>query len=130
MMKPLKILIIDDDQDDQEYLLEAIQDLYPHSKNVAKNDGAEALEYIEQNPPPPSLIFLDLNMPLVNGFEFLTRYQKRPEYGQSRVIIYSTSSHPRDKKISKELGASEFITKVADIDILKEKIQQAVEKTY
>ncbi len=127
MLNPQKILIVDDDQDDQEILLEAIRELYPQSDNVAKNDGAEALQYIEQNPPPPSIIFLDLNMPLVNGFEFLTRYQKKPGYDKSRVIIYTTSSHPRDKKISKELGAAEYITKVADIDVLKEKIQQAVE---
>ena len=128
MPTPLKILIIDDDQDDQEFLLEAIQELYPYSSHVSANDGAEALEYIDKNPPPPTLIFLDLNMPLVNGFEFLTLYQKKPEYKYSRVIIYSTSSHPRDKKKSRELGAAEFITKVSDLDILKEKILQVVDR--
>jgi len=77
MKLPAKILIVDDDPEDQEFLLEALTEIWPQADNVTKNDGAEALEYIEKNPPPPSLIFLDLNMPLVNGFEFLSKFKKR-----------------------------------------------------
>lgn len=128
MSKLEKILVVDDDLEDQELLLEAINELYPSSHNIAKNDGAEALDYISQNPPPPSIIFLDLNMPLVNGFEFLSSYKKKPEYKDSHVIVCTTSSHPRDKAISKDLGATDFMTKVSDLSELKMNIKRVVDR--
>lgn len=130
MLKPDKILIVDDDPEDQEFLLAAINELYPGSKSIVKNDGAEALDYIEKNPPPPSLIFLDLNMPFVNGFEFLSTYKKRPESKDTRVIIYTTSTHPRDKAITKDLGASDYMTKVGDPAELKKNIRHLVEQIF
>jgi CheY-like chemotaxis protein len=123
-----KILIIDDDLEDQEFLLAVVKELYPASTSVTTNNGAEALDYIEKNPPPPELVFLDLNMPLVNGFEFLTAYKKDPKNKDSHVIVYTTSSHPRDRSITRELGASDFITKVHDMKLLKQHIVQAVAK--
>jgi CheY-like chemotaxis protein len=123
-----KILIIDDDLEDQEFLLGIVKELYPDSTKVTTSNGAEALAYIEKNPPPPQLVFLDLNMPLVNGFEFLTAYKKDPQHQESHVIVYTTSSHPRDKTITKELGASDFITKIHDMKLLKQHIIQAVAK--
>lgn len=128
MMNPKKILIIDDDPDDQEFLLEAIHELYPDAHNVIKSDGAAALEYIEHNPPPPTLIFLDLNMPLVDGYEFLSKFKNRPRNNSSRIIIYTTSSHPNDMARTRELGADDFMTKVADLGVLKKRIRQVVEK--
>ena len=130
MKLPGKILIVDDDPEDQEFLLEALTEIWPQADNVTKNDGAEALEYIEKNPPPPSIIFLDLNMPLVNGFEFLSKYKKNSDYHQSHIIIYTTSSHPHDKAKTKELGANHYLTKVADMGVLKKKIRQAVENVF
>lgn len=128
MENPGKILIVDDDPDDQEFLLEAINELYPHAQNIIKSDGGEALEYLEHNPPPPSLIFLDLNMPLVDGYEFLTKFRNKRQYNGSRIIIYSTSSHLRDKTRTRELGAADFLTKVSDLGLLKKKLQEVVEK--
>ncbi len=128
MINPKKILIIDDDPDDQEFLLEAINELYPDADNVTKSDGAEALEYIEQNPPAPSIIFLDLNMPFVDGYEFLSKFKNRPDNKRSRIIIYTTSSHPMDKARTRDLGADDFLTKVADFGVLKKKLRQVVEQ--
>ncbi len=123
-----KILIVDDDVEDREFLIETINELYPQAYNVTADNGKEALDYIENHPPPPALIFLDLNMPFVNGFEFLKAYKKNPKHSNSQVIIYTTSSTSREKAVTKELGASAFITKVGDINLLKKNIQQAVEK--
>lgn len=119
MIAPQKILIVDDDHDDQAFLLEAINELYPSSECNVVDNGGEALQYIEKNPPPPSLVFLDLNMPVVNGFEFLRDFKKKQEYKKSSVIIYTTSSHARDKEISINLGAAEYITKISDYKKLK-----------
>jgi CheY-like chemotaxis protein len=128
MQMPTKILIVDDDPEDQEFLLLKIKELYPFATNITANNGKEAMDYIEKNPPPPFLVFLDLNMPFVNGFEFLAAYKQKPEYKESHVIIYTTSSTPRDKAITKDLGATDFITKIGDLKLLKKNIQHVMEK--
>jgi CheY-like chemotaxis protein len=128
MKKPEKILIVDDDAEDRDFLIETINELYPKSNNVTADNGKEALDYIANYPPPPPLIFLDLNMPFVNGFEFLVAYKKNPQHINSHVIIYTTSSNSRDKAVTKDLGASAFITKVGDTKLLKKNIQEVVEK--
>ncbi len=130
MNMPEKILIVDDDVEDRDFLMETINELYPKADNVTANNGKEALDYIAKNPPPPPLIFLDLNMPFVNGFEFLVAYKKNPQHANSHIIIYTTSSNSRDKAVTKDLGASAFITKVGDTKLLKKNIQQVVEKFF
>jgi CheY-like chemotaxis protein len=126
MIRQSKILIVDDDKDDQSFLSDVIAELYPSIKCKVASNGQEALEYIAADPPPPDLIFLDLNMPVLNGFEFLRDYRTIYDLKKSKVIIYSTSSNPRDKEITKNLGAAEYITKMADYDKLKTKLKQVV----
>ncbi len=57
MQMPTKILIVDDDPEDQEFLLLKIKELYPFATNITANNGKEAMDYIEKNPPPPFLVF-------------------------------------------------------------------------
>lgn len=123
-----KILLIDDDEDDIAFLLDVITEMYPSCTPVTACNGKEALDHIEKNPPPPSLVFLDLNMPLMNGYEFLVSYKKNAFSDKSHVIIYSTSSHPKDITLTKELGAADFITKVSDLQALKQNIRKVVEQ--
>lgn len=128
MTKPLKVLIIDDDKDDQLFLMEAFTELYPEFKCKAVSNGKEALSYIQSDPPPPTLIFLDLNMPILNGHDFLRDYVKRSDANKSNIIVYSTSTHPNDKTTSLDLGASEYLTKITDYRKLKTSVTQLVEK--
>ena len=65
------------------------------------------------------MLFLDLNMPLMNGFEFLVILKSDPRFSPIPVIIFSTSDNPEDLYRAKELGAIQFITKTADIQLLK-----------
>lgn len=123
-MTKQRILVVDDDKDDQSFLLEAINELYPSFECDLADNGREALEYIDKNPPPPDYIFLDLNMPLLNGYEFLREYKKQPESSKSTIIVYSTSSHPQDRIATKDLGATDYITKLSDFRKLKQTLQQ------
>lgn len=122
-----RVLLVDDDKDDQIFLKEALNDLFPNLECIALTNGKAALEFIESNPPPPSYIFLDLNMPLVNGFEFLKEFKK--EYGGSEttIYIYSTSSNAKDREKAKILGADDYITKFADLDLLKAKLKNMIQ---
>ena len=65
------------------------------------------------------MLFLDLNMPMMNGFEFLLILKNDPRFSQIRVIIFSTSDNPDDLERAKGLGALQFVTKTADIQLLK-----------
>ncbi|AWA29826.1 response regulator [Flavobacterium magnum] len=123
-MTKQRILVVDDDKDDQSFLLEAINELYPSFICELADNGRDALEHIDKNPPPPDYIFLDLNMPLLNGYEFLKEYKKQPESSKSKIIVYSTSSHPQDKIATKDLGATDYITKLSDFRKLKQTLEQ------
>ena len=128
MLASYKILIVDDDKDDQAFLSEAISELYPDCKYRITKNGQEALDYIKSDPPPPHFIFLDLNMPVLNGFEFLRNYRRSSEAADSKIIIYSTSSNPREKEMTRDLGANEYMVKPTDYDKLKRELKKLIDK--
>ncbi|HTB25858.1 MAG TPA: response regulator [Puia sp.] len=122
-----RVLVIDDDKDDQQFLHKAIHDLFPNMECISLNNGKEALKFIEENPPPPSYIFLDLNMPYLNGFEFLKEFKKEKGNSETSVYIYSTSSNPRDKEKAKSLGADDYIVKFTDLTSLKARLKNVIQ---
>jgi CheY-like chemotaxis protein len=105
------ILHIDDDSDDQELFLTAISQVSPDFNCVALSDATEALQQLKERTITPDVIFLDLNMPVMNGEQFLVEIKKDEALKNIPVIIFSTSSQPHTIKLTKELGASDFITK-------------------
>ena len=105
------ILHIDDDSDDQELFLTAISQVSPDFNCVALSDATEALHQLKEKTITPDVIFLDLNMPVMNGEQFLVEIKKDEALKNIPVIIFSTSSQPHTIKLTKELGASDFITK-------------------
>ncbi len=121
-----RVLLGDDDLDDQMFLQEAINDLFPNMECITINNGKEALKFIEKNPPPPQYIFLDLNMPYLNGFEFLKEFKKEGDSIETTIYIYSTSSNPADKEKAKILGADDYIVKYSDLNALKVRLKKAI----
>jgi CheY-like chemotaxis protein len=84
-----------------------------------------ALELLTQSPPlQPDFIFLDLNMPRINGRQCLAEIKKIPHLANTPVIIYTTSSPEKDKIETLYAGASGFITKPSDIPHLTELLSQ------
>jgi CheY-like chemotaxis protein len=122
-MKHQKILLIDDDDDDQEIFLTAVEQVSDSTHCIAMSDASEALQKLTVQELSPDVIFLDLNMPVMNGQQFLVEIKKHPRLKNIPVIIFSTSSHPITINLMKELGAYDFITKPEKydqlIDILK-----------
>ncbi len=115
-MKYKEILLIDDDEDDCEFFLEAIEkSLGPGNYNTISHP-LKAIEQLKENHINPDLIFLDLNMPIMNGIQFLTEIKKLENLSNIPIIILTTSSHPELIKQTKALGAHDFITKPNDFD--------------
>src|SRR5579862_1013839 len=127
MVQNNRVLLIDDDQDDQLFLSEALNELFPNLECISINNGKSALEFIEKNPPPPRYIFLDLNMPYLNGFEFLEEFRKEKGNQNTSVYVYTTSSNKKDKEIAKSLGVTDYITKFADSGLLKDRLRHVMQ---
>lgn len=123
----LIFLLIDDDADDSELFREALEETDPQITLLCAGNGEEALKRLKE-PPLPSLIFLDINMPRMNGWECLKRLKQIPEYKCIPVIMYSTSSHQREIDIAVDLGALSFFTKPHSYSELRKMINQIVEK--
>jgi CheY-like chemotaxis protein len=106
-----RFLLIDDDTDDRELFSEALATVDPIIICDQATDGAEALIRLGDKAMTPDLIFLDINMPVMNGWQFLSKLKAQDAYRHIPVIVYSTSSNVKDRRIADEMGALCFITK-------------------
>jgi CheY-like chemotaxis protein len=105
------LFLIDDDLDDQEIFASVIENLSPDLKCVMAGNGKQGIEKLVSGEVNPDLIFLDMNMPLMNGKQFLIELKKDVRIKHLPVVILSTSSDKSNISEAKNLGAIEFITK-------------------
>ena len=117
MQTAKRVLLVEDDIDDQELFSEALARIHPTVCCDIANNGAEALEMIE-NPPAFDIVFMDLNMPKMNGIECLKHLKVHPVYKHVPVIIISTSVRVEEMEKCKELGAAKYFPKPASFDVL------------
>jgi len=116
--KVIKVLLADDDPDDRNFFEEAIKQLDFESKVTTVENGKELLDYLE-NSDIPHIIFLDLNMPILNGLETLKKLKQNQNYNNIAVAIYSTSSANKDIENTLANGANCYIVKPNDFQNLK-----------
>jgi CheY-like chemotaxis protein len=120
-------LLIDDDVDDSELFREALEETDRSVFLHCSENGEEALKLLKEI-DKPSIIFLDINMPRMNGWECLKKLKSSAEYKDIPVIMYSTSSHQREVDIAIDLGALSFFTKPHSYLELKNMIKGVLEK--
>ncbi|MDQ3046916.1 MAG: response regulator, partial [Bacteroidota bacterium] len=105
------ILLIEDDKDDQFLFAEALTELDPSIRLDLADHGMIGCEKLMKGDKLPDMIFLDLNMPKMDGFAFLKWYRSTTYFEKIPVIVFTTSNSAADRMFSVELGASNFITK-------------------
>lgn len=119
-MPTLTCLLVDDDIDDQEIFKLALKHLPYAVQCITADDGMDALDQLNADQSfVPDYIFLDLNMPRMDGFQTLVAIKQLARLADVPVIIYTTSAEQRDMHRSKELGCYRFITKPISINDLK-----------
>ena len=115
-MKKLKcILLIDDNPADNRFHQLLIEEMNIAEDIQMVENGLDALGFLKkENQIIPELIFLDINMPKMNGWEFLEEYKKLPSHIKAKIVIImlSTSANPKDISRSQEIAeVSNFETK-------------------
>lgn len=122
-MSNLTCFLVDDDLDDLEIFALAVEDLNGSIRCVTALDGVEAIEKLRNDESfVPDFIFLDLNMPRMNGKQCLQEIRKITRLMATPVIIYSTSSNRRDIDETMQLGAAHFLTKPSSISSLTKEL--------
>ncbi len=108
------IFYTDDDLDDHILFREVVQDLSDSVTLYTQRNGEELLNQLENRPPAPKVIFLDLNMPVKNGFQALREIKQSDELRLFPVIMITTSDDVNSINETRRLGGDLFITKPPD----------------
>ncbi|MBD3661984.1 MAG: response regulator [Arenibacter algicola] len=118
-MNPINIFLADDDEDDRELFMDALSELPIETSVKQFENGVDLMAELYSGNPKPDTIFLDLRMPLMDGFECLTDIRSIPELSEIQIIIYSTSFNQNEVDQLKEAGANLYIKKPNSYNQLK-----------
>lgn len=111
MQKKLKILFIEDDTIEVMKFNRVVSALGLTHQIIEANNGEKAIAYLENEENLPQIILLDLNMPKLNGIEFLTILKNDPILKYIPTIILTTSSNFKDVKECYKIGIAGYILK-------------------
>ena len=121
------ILLAEDDEDDRAFFAEALTDINPNIELSHAHDGNQLLDLLNGGLNLlPEAVFLDLNMPLKNGFESLKEIRANAALDKVAVIILSTSWHQATIDTVYTLGANMYIIKPNSFHRLKDVIEKVL----
>lgn len=126
------ILLVEDNPDDEELTLRALEDYNVVNEIVVARDGVEALDYLfgtgahdgRDTSLMPALILLDLKLPKIDGLEVLRRLQADPRTKVLPVVVLTSSKEERDLIESYSLGCNSYIRKPVDFLQFAEAVRQ------
>jgi CheY-like chemotaxis protein len=132
LQRPIIILLVEDSPDDAFFFRRAASKCGLPSVTHEAADGVEAIDYLLHKGrfadaaahPTPDIMFLDLKLPHVNGFEVLEWMRRHAECPPMPVVVLSSSNQPEDQQRAEELGAALFLTKPPSPDKLLEVLKK------
>lgn len=123
MLKTKKILLLEDDIVDVMTLKRALKQLNISNELVLKENGEDALSYLGECHDLPGIIFLDINMPKMNGLEFLLELKKNDDWVQIPIVVLTTSKDQQDKLKTFKLGISGYMIKPVSYELFKNMVE-------
>lgn len=124
------VLLVDDDHDDLSLLYLALEDSIDAYEVEVCHDGEEAIAHLQASLDKkrklPNIIFLDIKMPKLNGFETLQALQANPVLKNIPCIILTSSEEPADVQAAYAAGAKGYIVKPMALYEFSEKLQAAL----
>ena len=126
------MLLVEDNPDDEELTLVALQENHIGNPVVVVRDGAEALDYLFRTGPYadnnidalPVVVLLDLKLPKVNGLEVLRRLRDNDRTKLLPVVILTSSKEEEDRLQSYALGANSYVRKPVDFGQFVDAVKQ------
>ena len=124
MIKPARILLVEDNRMDVELLLDAFRAARLGNKVHVVRNGQEALDYLlghgeyanRQEYPLPDLMLLDLKMPGIDGHEVLRQVKETPGLKRLPVVVLTSSKEQGDRALSYDNGANSYLVKPVSLD--------------
>jgi CheY-like chemotaxis protein len=126
MEKKFNIFYADDDEEDQELFKNVVMEIEDSLNVVIQNNGNELISQLQSPPPAPDVIFLDLNMPVKNGYDALREIREDEKTKEVPVIIFSTSDDEKAIATSRLLGASMYIPKPTSLSSFRKMVRHAL----
>ncbi|MEH6680310.1 MAG: response regulator [Sediminicola sp.] len=125
------VICVEDDEDDRNMFKEAIEELNLSVRLKLFEMGKDFLEYLETTDDPlPELLFLDLNMPEISGFEVLKKVKEHSVWSKIPVAILSTSSMESDMEKTFLMGANIYFTKPNSFRVLQAALKRILVTNY
>jgi CheY-like chemotaxis protein len=113
---PLKILLVEDDQDDVELMEDVLREKGVHFTLDVIKQGDKVISFLKMGKNFPNVILLDLNIPKLHGRDVLARLKADDDLRHIPVVILTTSSTPAEKEYCLKAGAHQFLTKPTTVD--------------
>ena len=109
------ILLVEDDQVDTMTVIRALKEIHVTNPLMNVENGEEALAYLrDRESEKPCIILLDLNMPIMNGIEFLQVMKQDEQFRRIPVVVLTTSEEQQDKLNSFNMGVAGYMAKPVD----------------
>jgi len=121
----MDLLYIDDDLDDLEFFADAVKTIDPNCSCILTTNGEEGLSMLATM--KPDFIFLDMNMPRLDGRKILKAIRENRLYDRIKVCIYSTSITSSESEVYKKIGANYCIKKPSSFEELKRVLRKTFE---
>ncbi len=131
------ILLVEDNEDDVFLMQRALMSAKLDIPMQVSRDGQEALDYLQGTGkfsdrvahPMPALVFLDLKLPYVHGFEVLSWIRGESSLKELPVVVLTSSSEDRDRTRAEELGARGYLVKPPTADMIRDVMNGLFETT-
>ncbi|HEX3988661.1 MAG TPA: response regulator [Verrucomicrobiae bacterium] len=118
-----KILLVEDSEDDVFFFRRSLKRTGIQCDFAHASNGGAATAYLQEHQDAFYIVFLDLKIPVLNGFEVLKWIQAQPFKDKLEIIILSGSDDPRDVSSARELGISDYLVKPVSVEDLTRKIK-------
>ena len=125
-MEDLKLLIVDDEPHIRMLLEQTLEDLEDQDVELLiATNGQEAFDIIKKE--EPQLVFLDVMMPKMNGFEVCEKVKKELQLDNTHIVLLTAKGQEADKEQGLAMGANEYMTKPFDPDSIMDKALKILE---
>lgn len=107
----MTVLYAEDDLEDFDLFSDIVYKINPSVSPINVRNGAEALEFLENSTILPDFVFLDINMPSMDGKSCLKYIKNDERFAHIPVVIYTTSNSTMDIELCYQLGAEDYVQK-------------------